>query len=90
MTTSPEKIPIVICMGSSCSARGNAGHLASIRGYLAAHGLEDSVEITGSLCSGRCKDGPNVSIAGTLYTEIDTGSLIDILNHTLPGGGRKP
>ena len=83
------RIPIVICMGSSCSARGNAAHLATIRAWLAAHGLEESVEISGSLCSGKCKEGPNIEIAGRLYSELDAGSLVDILNHTLaPAAGR--
>jgi len=74
---------IVICLGSSCSARGNALHLATIREFLAQEGLEARVEISGSLCSGHCKDGPNITIDGKLYRGIDKGSLIDILTHTL-------
>lgn len=74
---------IVICLGSSCSARGNAFHLATIREFLTQEGLEAQVEISGSLCSGHCKDGPNITIDGKLYSGIDKGSLIDILTHTL-------
>jgi len=74
---------IVICLGSSCSARGNARHLATIREFLAREGLEDRVEISGSLCSGHCKDGPNISIDDKIWYGIDNGSLVDILTHTL-------
>jgi NADH:ubiquinone oxidoreductase subunit E len=74
---------IIICLGSSCSSRGNAKHLATIREFLAHTGLEDSVEISGSLCNGHCKKGPNIMIDGKPYYGIDTGSLVDILTHTL-------
>lgn len=73
---------IIICMGSSCFARGNRRLLPMIEEFLVERGLKDLVEITGSRCEGRCADGPNLVIDGTRYPHVDEGMLLDLLeNH---------
>lgn len=73
---------IVICMGSSCFARGNKKNLALIENFLETHDLEASVRLEGSHCASECQSGPNIRIDGTLYQHVDTGVLLDILeNH---------
>ncbi len=70
---------IVICMGSSCFARGNRSHLALIETFLSDRGLHTSVAITGSHCEQQCAEGPNIRIDGRLYHHLDEGTLLDVL-----------
>lgn len=74
-----RKIEIRICVGSSCFARGNGQTLRLLQEYISAHGMEDSVSITGSLCEGLCADGPNIMIDGQRHGEVDESTVLDIL-----------
>ncbi len=71
---------IVICMGSSCFARGNRKNLEVVEQFLREHELDVRVELAGSRCEEYCKLGPNVQIDGVLHHHVDTGTLIDLLN----------
>jgi NADH:ubiquinone oxidoreductase subunit E len=85
---SPEPEEIVVCLGSSCFARGNAEHLAAIQEYLKSRGLEASVRVKGHLCEDRCKQGPNVTIGGQMRNEVTARMLRDLLQRlgTTTGG----
>jgi len=74
---------IKICMGSSCFARENRDNLAKIEEYLALYGLTDSVQIAGSLCMGKCADGPNIMVGDTLYSKVLPEQINDILDKEL-------
>lgn len=80
-----SKPKIVICMGSSCFARGNEKNLAFCENYLAEHGLKDEVdcELSGSLCTGNCAVGPVVIADGKTYTHVDQGVMKDLLDSLL-------
>jgi len=75
---------IVICMGSSCFARGNRRFLPIIEEFLVERGLLDHVEITGSRCEALCAEGPNLVIDGTRYQRLDEGTLLDVLERHFP------
>ena len=81
----PENSPtrITICMGSSCFPRGNNRNAEVIQDYLRSHGVPVEVELAGHLCEGQCKSGPNVSINGKLYHQVDPIGIIGLLNHFL-------
>jgi NADH:ubiquinone oxidoreductase subunit E len=78
-----EAPKIAICMGSSCFSRGNNRNIEVIQGFLSAHSLPDNVELVGHLCEGACKDGPNVTINGKMYREVDPIVITGLLNHFL-------
>ncbi len=80
-TDAGAKPKIVICMGSSCFARGNEKNLEYCESYLDEHGLRDEVdcELSGSLCTGNCPNGPVVIANGKTYTNVDNGVMRDIL-----------
>jgi NADH:ubiquinone oxidoreductase subunit E len=82
-----ESANITICMGSSCFSRGNNRNIEVIQGYLGARSLPPGVELKGHLCQGHCKSGPNVSINGKWYHEVDPIVIIGLLNHYMPKGG---
>ncbi len=75
-------VKIVICMGSSCFARGNEQNLKLIEQFMKDYRLDAEVELSGSCCEGNCSDGPNIIIDGKQYRRMERGALIDILNHT--------
>jgi NADH:ubiquinone oxidoreductase subunit E len=74
---------ILICMGSSCFARENRENLKVIEEFLRNHGIEGSVHIEGSLCMGKCAEGPILTINGTEYHEVQSENLPEILRQEL-------
>lgn len=73
---------IKICMGSSCFARGNNKNLDAILKFLKDRNLDAKLELEGLRCCNRCSDGPIVTIDGVEYKNVDTGTLLDILEKT--------
>lgn len=86
----PLPAKITICMGSSCFSRGNGRNIEVVQEFLKKHPLPASVEISGHLCEGQCKSGPNVSINGKMYHEVDPIVIIALLNHFLPKNDAGP
>ena len=75
---------ITICMGSSCFSRGNNRNIEVLQDYLGVRELPPAVELTGHLCQGHCKSGPNITINGKIYHEVDPIVIIGLLNHYVP------
>ncbi|MBO7226003.1 MAG: (2Fe-2S) ferredoxin domain-containing protein [Bacteroidales bacterium] len=71
---------IVICMGSSCFARGNKNYVEVIKRYLQEHNLSNKIVFKGQLCSDNCSKGPVIQIGETEYYEIDEVKLKRILH----------
>ena len=71
---------IVICMGSSCFARGNNKNLEFIQEYLKVNNLKARITFKGQLCSQQCSKGPVVIIDGEMYTDVNKTKLMEILN----------
>ena len=80
------KIKMVICIGSSCFARGNAENVKITEEFLAKRGLSDEVDIdlSGGLCTGNCADGPIVIVNDKVYRHVERGVMQDILNQCFP------
>jgi len=74
---------IVICMGSSCFARGNERNLRLIESYLDRNKLGAEVTLSGSPCEGKCAQGPNLVINGECFHQVDQEMLIDLLETKL-------
>lgn len=72
-------------MGSSCFARGNNKNLDIIKKYLENNGIEADIELFGLRCCGLCFKGPNIMIDGVEYNNIDSGTLIDVLDKNFKG-----
>ncbi len=80
MTQDVDTIEIVICLGSSCFARGNAENLAIMQEYVAKHGLKASIQLSGRLCQDQCKEGPNLTIGGQIHHGVSATILRGLLN----------
>ncbi len=81
-----SKPNIVICMGSSCFARGNEKTVEACESFLAERGLKDEVDVDlgASLCTGHCAEGPVVVVDGKVYTHVDPLVMLDILEKIFP------
>ncbi|HIW86686.1 MAG TPA: (2Fe-2S) ferredoxin domain-containing protein [Candidatus Onthomorpha intestinigallinarum] len=75
-----EKKEIIICLGSSCFARGNNKNLEFIQEYLKVNNLKSKITFKGQLCSQQCSKGPVVIIDGEMFTEVNKTKLMEILN----------
>ena len=75
---------IVICMGSSCFARGNARNVELAEAFLDSHPeIEARVDLRGGLCCDRCADGPNVVVDGVVHTRVDEPAMRALLDGLL-------
>jgi NADH:ubiquinone oxidoreductase subunit E len=79
MPTDDGFVEIVVCLGSSCFARGNAENLAIIHEHMQRYGLNATVRLTGRLCQDECKLGPNLTIGGELHHGVNAARLRDLL-----------
>jgi NADH:ubiquinone oxidoreductase subunit E len=82
-------VEIVVCLGSSCFARGNSENLAIINQYVQSHALNVSVHLTGKLCQDQCKQGPNLIIDGKVHHNVTSAGLREVLQRldVRSGGG---
>ena len=77
---------VVVCLGSSCFARGNAQNLSALEAFLQSHSLSQHVHIRGCLCQDECKQGPNITISGTHHHDVSAAKLREILQRFRRGG----
>lgn len=70
-------------MGSSCYARGNAFNVEAIQAWLRNHRMDARIDVSGTLCEGRCREGPILKIGSTIYAKVNPTSVNDILEHEL-------
>jgi len=79
MCPDDHPIEVVICLGSSCFARGNSENLATLNQYAQSHGSNISVRLTGKLCQDQCNLGPNLTIGGELHHGVTSARLRELL-----------
>ncbi|MBN2348776.1 MAG: (2Fe-2S) ferredoxin domain-containing protein [Bacteroidales bacterium] len=77
------KREIVICLGSSCYARGNQELLAIIEKFLIDKKINDKVSFHGNRCFGECGNGPSLKIGAKLYHHVSIENVFGILEHSL-------
>ena len=73
------KKEIKICLGSSCFSRGNKATLQVIQKYLKDHQLERDVILKGNHCFNNCSTGPVMKIGNTLYEQVSSETVLEIL-----------
>lgn len=59
---------LMVCIGSSCHLKGSRQIVESFKDLIAEHSLEGKVELGGTFCMGKCRDGVCVSIDGEVYS----------------------
>ena len=81
-----KKRAIILCMGSSCFARGNARSLEVVRTFLKEHDLEAGIFLRGSRCEGLCSKGPVVQVDDHVYTGVSPEGIEEILGREFGEG----
>lgn len=61
---------ITVCVGSSCYVRGAHAVAQAFRKAIADNDLRARVELTGSFCLGRCKEGVAVNLNGQQLSRV--------------------
>jgi NADH:ubiquinone oxidoreductase subunit E len=78
-----KKTPVILCLGSSCFARGNQEIIRLIKKYIDRKDLSDRVEFKGDHCFDQCSKGPNMLVGDKMYQEITEQNIIGILDEAL-------
>jgi NADH:ubiquinone oxidoreductase subunit E len=76
----PNKKEVVICLGSSCFARGNKQLVKIVTNYLQDRNLQSDVRFHGQRCFGECASGPSLKLDGILKERLDEESIIAVLD----------
>jgi NADH:ubiquinone oxidoreductase subunit E len=75
-----KKHEIIVCMGSSCFARGNKATLQKIKDYLKLNNLEEKVVFKGNRCFDKCGKGPNLMIDDKMFHQVSEENVETILD----------
>ena len=59
---------ITVCIGSSCQLKGSRYVVETLQKLVAENKLEDKVELAGTFCMGRCKEGVCVTVDDEFYS----------------------
>jgi len=76
-----KKKEVVICLGSSCFARGNKQLVKTVTDYLRERSLLNEVRFHGERCFGQCAVGPSLKLDGKLIEKMDEESVITLLDN---------
>ena len=62
---------VAVCMGSSCHVKGSKPIVELLKEKIKENGLEDKVNLTGTICLGQCSSGGvNMKIDDEIVTGI--------------------
>lgn len=75
-----SKKEVVICLGSSCFARGNKQLVKIVNDYLRDRNLLGEVRFHGERCFGECAAGPSLKLDGIIKERLDEESIVAILD----------
>jgi len=78
-----KPIDVVICLGSSCFARGNAENLRDLKTYLEHYNIAANFRTRGKLCTKKCTLGPMIAINGVEYNQVQPGAAVSLLEQAL-------
>lgn len=78
-----EQIKIIVCMGSSCFARGNNENLDYLEDLIAQKKLDAKIELSGARCENNCAIGPNITIGDKIYNNVTKAELEKLLEEYL-------
>lgn len=53
---------LTICIGSSCHVKGSGKVVEQIKTLINEFGIQDKIELAGTFCMGRCKEGVCVNL----------------------------
>jgi NADH-quinone oxidoreductase subunit F len=84
----PTRMCVTVCGGTGCRAIESQAVLAAFREAIAAHGLEERVDLKITGCLGFCEKGPVVTIRPKrlMYLKVTAKDVPEIVEKTLVRG----
>lgn len=73
------KREVILCLGSSCFARGNKDLLKYVQKFIRQKKLEEKVHLRGDHCFEKCSEGPNLIIGNKVYNNVSGKNVDEIL-----------
>jgi NADH:ubiquinone oxidoreductase subunit E len=80
---SDKPIEIVICLGSSCFARGNAETLRTVKTYLEQCAVAAKLCTRGALCQRECAKGPSIVVDGIQHNHVKPDYAIELIEQAI-------
>lgn len=78
-----DQSEVVICLGSSCFARGNKQMVQTVKKFLEENNLMHKLKFRGKHCFGYCENGPSMMIGEHRYEHLNPESVLEILEREL-------
>lgn len=61
-------LKVTVCIGSSCHIKGSRQVVEDLQRLIAIENLKDKVELGGTFCMGRCRDGVCVTVNDEFFS----------------------
>jgi NADH-quinone oxidoreductase subunit G len=71
------KIPVKVCVGTSCFLRGSQTLLGEVLKAVEAEGFADFVEVSATFCTERCDKGPTVTVGDRIMTRTNAQDVME-------------
>ena len=78
-----ERIPVSVCVGTTCFLNGAQEILRGLMEYVETQGLEESVDLSATFCVERCGRGPTVRIGGEVFEHCTLEKALGLLRERL-------
>ena len=75
---------ITVCIGSSCHLKGSREVVAQLQSLIAAHELQEEIDLSGTFCMGNCQNGVCVTVEDTPYSLTPENTQAFFTNTVLP------
>lgn len=59
---------VTVCIGSSCHIKGSRQVVEQLQNLICMNNLNDKVELGGTFCMGKCRQGVCVSVDETIHS----------------------
>ncbi|MBE0637482.1 MAG: (2Fe-2S) ferredoxin domain-containing protein [Bacteroidales bacterium] len=78
-----DQLEVVICLGSSCFARGNKQMVQVVKKFMEDNNLMHKLKFRGKHCFGNCENGPSMMIGEKRHEHLNQQSVLEILEREL-------
>jgi len=77
---------IQICVGSSCHLKGSQAIIELMQSAVEKHGLENTIELSGSFCMGVCnRVGVTIAVDGEVHTGVTRENFSEFFSEHILG-----
>ena len=67
-TEEKDMTKLTVCIGSSCHLKGSRQVVEIFQDQIEKHGAKDKIELKGTFCMGKCREGVCVSLNDEFYS----------------------